>query len=64
MDNTGFLVAGYAVTWAALAWYAWRLERRWRAARRALERRSGETETGPAGPPGLEPSTGDEMAET
>lgn len=37
MDGTPFLVAGYAVTWGALAWYVWRLERRSRRARRALD---------------------------
>lgn len=37
MDGTPFLIAGYAVTWSALAWYAWRLERRADLARRALE---------------------------
>lgn len=37
MDGAPFLIAGYAVTWAALAWYVWRLERRARGARRALD---------------------------
>lgn len=37
MNGTSFLVAGYAVTWGVLAWYVWRLERRWREAGRALD---------------------------
>lgn len=37
MDNVGYLVAGYGLTWGVVAWYAWRLERRSGAARRALE---------------------------
>lgn len=37
MDGTPFLIAGYAVTWSALAWYAWRLERRAGRAGRALD---------------------------
>lgn len=37
MNGTPFLVAGYTLTWGVLAWYVWRLERRSRDARRALE---------------------------
>lgn len=47
MDNRGFLVAGYGVTWGVLLAYARRLERRGRAASGALqalaERPAGET---------------------
>lgn len=50
MDGTSFLVAGYALTWSALAWYAWRLARRSREvgaaleARRSVDRRDPEPE--------------------
>ena len=37
MDGTPFLIAGYGLTWVALVWYVWRLERRAREARRALD---------------------------
>lgn len=33
-----YLWAGYLLTWGAVAWYAWRLERRLRDAERRLER--------------------------
>lgn len=36
-SGTPFLVAGYLITWAALLWYVWRLERRSREARRAID---------------------------
>ena len=36
-SGTPFLVAGYLITWAVLVWYVWRLERRSREARRAIE---------------------------
>ena len=36
MDNLGFIVAGYSLTWAALLWYAWRTNRRLVVADRAL----------------------------
>lgn len=36
-DATGFLVAGYGLTWAALLVYAWRVERRLDDARRSLD---------------------------
>jgi len=36
MDNLGFIVAGYTLTWATLLWYAWRTNRRLEAASRAL----------------------------
>jgi CcmD family protein len=35
--GTPFMVAGYLITWAVLAWYVWRLNRRSAVARRALE---------------------------
>ena len=38
MDSTtGFMIAGYAITWIALAWYVQRLTRRSRAAKEVLE---------------------------
>lgn len=36
MENRGFVVAGYGVTWGGLLWYAFRLEVRGRAAARAV----------------------------
>jgi len=36
MDNLGFIVAGYSLTWATLLWYAWRTNRRLDLAARAL----------------------------
>ena len=36
-SGTPFMVAGYLITWAVLAWYVWRLNRRSADARRALE---------------------------
>ncbi len=36
-SGTPFMVAGYLITWAVLAWYVWRLNRRSTDARRALE---------------------------
>jgi len=36
MDNLGFIVAGYGLTWVVLAGYAWRLGRRLDAASRAV----------------------------
>jgi len=36
MDNLGFIVAGYTLTWVTLVWYAWRTNRRLGAATRAL----------------------------
>jgi len=36
-SGTPFMVAGYLITWAVLAWYVWRLNRRSVDARRALE---------------------------
>ncbi len=36
-SGTPFMVAGYLITWAVLAWYVWRLNRRSMEARRALE---------------------------
>ncbi len=35
--GTPFMVAGYLITWAVLAWYVWRLNRRSADARRVLE---------------------------
>ncbi len=35
--GTSFMVAGYLVTWAVLAWYVWRLNRRSRDVARAIE---------------------------
>ncbi|MCL7964155.1 MAG: hypothetical protein M8858_01900, partial [marine benthic group bacterium] len=37
MDNLGFIVAGYTLTWVTLVWYAWRTNRRLDAAANALE---------------------------
>ncbi|MCL7972875.1 MAG: hypothetical protein M8866_12425 [marine benthic group bacterium] len=37
MENRGFVFAGYALTWGALLWYAFRLESRGRATARAVE---------------------------
>jgi hypothetical protein len=36
MDNLGFIVAGYSLTWATLLWYSWRTNRRLDVAARAL----------------------------
>jgi len=36
MDNLGFIVAGYSLTWVTLVWYAWRTNRRLDVAARAL----------------------------
>jgi len=36
MENRGFVVAGYGLTWGALLWYAWRLESRGRTVARAV----------------------------
>ncbi len=36
-SGTPFMVAGYLITWAVLAWYVWRLNRRSVDARRALD---------------------------
>lgn len=36
MDNLGFIVAGYTLTWVTLVWYAWRTNRRLDAAAHAL----------------------------
>jgi hypothetical protein len=37
MENRGFVVAGYGLTWGALLWYAFRLELRERTTARAVE---------------------------
>ena len=37
MQNRGFVVAGYGLTWGALLWYAFRLESRCRTTVRAIE---------------------------
>ena len=37
MENRGFVFAGYALTWGALLWYAFRLESRERTTARAVE---------------------------
>ena len=37
MDNLGFIVAGYTLTWVTLVWYAWRTNRRLDAAAHALD---------------------------
>ncbi len=37
MDNRGFVVVGYGLTWGALLWYAFRLESRGRSTARAVE---------------------------
>jgi hypothetical protein len=37
MDNRGFVVAGYGLTWGALLWYAFRLESRGRTTARAVD---------------------------
>lgn len=36
-DATTFLIAGFLLTWGAVAWYAWRLERRLEEARSFLD---------------------------
>ena len=36
-SGTPFMVAGYLITWVALTWYVWRLNRRSADARQALE---------------------------
>ncbi|MBK5098867.1 MAG: hypothetical protein JJE01_13900 [Gemmatimonadetes bacterium] len=36
MDNLGFIVAGYSLTWATLLWYSWRTNRRLGVAAHAL----------------------------
>ena len=36
MDNLGFIVAGYTLTWVTLSWYAWRTNRRISVASQAL----------------------------
>jgi CcmD family protein len=36
MDNLGFIVVGYTLTWVVLLGYAWRLGRRLNAASRAI----------------------------
>lgn len=41
MHDVGYLVAGYGVTAAALAWYRWRLARRGRRARHLIATLSG-----------------------
>jgi uncharacterized membrane protein YciS (DUF1049 family) len=42
----GYLWAGYALTWVAMAWFAWRLESRARdAARRLKKSPRGEADT-------------------
>jgi hypothetical protein len=41
MDNLGFIVAGYSLTWATLLWYAWRTNRRLDVAARALSEWTG-----------------------
>ena len=37
MENRGFVVAGYGLTWGALLWYAFRLESREGTTERAVE---------------------------
>ena len=37
MENRGFVVAGYGLTWGALLWYAFRLESRERTTARAVD---------------------------
>lgn len=36
MDNLGFIVAGYGLTWLVLSWYTWRTNRRLESAARAV----------------------------
>lgn len=36
MDNLGFIVTGYSLTWATLLWYSWRTNRRLGAAAHTL----------------------------
>ena len=36
MDNLGFIVAGYTLTWVTLLWYAWRTNKRIESAVRGL----------------------------
>ena len=37
MENRGFVVAGYGLTWGALLWYAFRLESRELTTARAVD---------------------------
>ncbi len=37
MENRGFVVVGYGLTWGALLWYAFRLESRGLSTARAVE---------------------------
>ncbi|MDP2471199.1 MAG: hypothetical protein Q8W46_10050 [Candidatus Palauibacterales bacterium] len=37
MENRGFVVTGYGVTWGALLWYTFRLNSRERTTARAVE---------------------------
>lgn len=36
MDNLGFIVAGYGLTWLVLSGYTWRVNRRLQSAARAV----------------------------
>jgi hypothetical protein len=36
MDNLGYIVAGYGLTWLVLGWYAWRTNRGLESAARAV----------------------------
>ncbi len=36
MDNLGFIVAGYGLTWLVLSGYTWRVNRRLESAARAV----------------------------
>jgi hypothetical protein len=38
MQNRGFVIAGYGLTWGTLLWYARRLDRRAAATKGALDR--------------------------
>jgi CcmD family protein len=58
-SGTPFLVAGYLITWAVLIWYVWRLERRSREARRAIDAAGPARRTIDA--PGPRPLPGEEV---
>ncbi|MDT8435415.1 MAG: hypothetical protein RRA92_01545 [Gemmatimonadota bacterium] len=50
MDNLGFIVAGYGLTWVVLAWYTWRTNRRLDGAARAVAEWEDDGADAPGGP--------------